>query len=188
MPSHPQHHRHRRPVRLPSTFDLSSRRWWVLAVAFRGCASRRLRVPLSRGVVNVPAVGPSRSRNSHISTALRNNFPHRNHMSTQTTTESPTGQHTASRTTTQPTNTPTTQLERSAANRLRTTMAAVSSSPWLSLRATRSRGYASGRPVGACRQIVRGCISGRKVAVVGGCGRWCGRNEAGVKTQRGAGP
>ena len=135
-----------------------------------------------------------------------------------TTTESTTGQHTASRTTTQTTP--------NAANRLRTTMAAVrlsftwlgvrktlapdqrttaarlfhtdrellsarmtptgpglrssravgwprswtsrsfrlrrTSCPWLSLRATRSKGYASGLPVGACRRIGRGCIRGRK--------------------------
>jgi len=47
-------------------------------------------------------------------------------MSTATTTTShDTGQHITSRSTTQPTNIPTTQLERSAAQRLRTTMAAV---------------------------------------------------------------
>lgn len=58
-------------------------------------------------------------------------------MSTATTTEPTTGQHTASRTTTQPTNTPTTQLERSAANRLRATMAAVKISfTWLGVRKT----------------------------------------------------
>ena len=47
-------------------------------------------------------------------------------MPTATTTEPTTGQHTTSRSTTQPTNTntPTTQLERSAAQRLRTTTAA----------------------------------------------------------------
>ena len=44
-------------------------------------------------------------------------------MSTATTTSHDTGQHTTSRATTQPTNTPTTQLERSAANRLRIMMA-----------------------------------------------------------------
>ena len=58
-------------------------------------------------------------------------------MSTATTTEPTTGQHTNSRTTTQPTNTPTAQLERSAANRLRTTMAAVKLSfTWLGVRKT----------------------------------------------------
>ena len=36
------------------------------------------------------------------------------------------------------------------------------SCPWLSRRATRSRGYDSGPPVGACRLIGRGCIRGRK--------------------------
>jgi hypothetical protein len=30
-----QHHRQRRPARLPSAVDCSSRRWWVLAVAVR---------------------------------------------------------------------------------------------------------------------------------------------------------
>jgi hypothetical protein len=83
-------------------------------------------------------------------------------MSTATTTSHDTGQHAASRTTTQPTNTPTTQLERSAANRLRTTMAAVSSHLWLSLLATRSRVCDSGLPVGASRRIGRACIRGRK--------------------------
>jgi hypothetical protein len=60
-------------------------------------------------------------------------------MATVTTTSHDTGQRTASRTTTQPTNTnsPTTQLERSAANRLRTTMAAVKLSfTWLGVRET----------------------------------------------------
>ena len=46
-------------------------------------------------------------------------------MSTATTTSHDTGQHTTSRATTQPSNTPTTHLERSAAQRLCTTMAAV---------------------------------------------------------------
>ena len=54
-----------------------------------------------------------------------------------TTTSHDTGQHTASRSTTQPTNTPTTQLERSAAQRLRTTMAAVKLAfTWLGVRKT----------------------------------------------------
>ena len=58
-------------------------------------------------------------------------------MSTATTTSTATGQHAASRTTTQPTNTPTTQLERSAAQRLRTTMAAVRIAfTWLGVRKT----------------------------------------------------
>jgi hypothetical protein len=48
-------------------------------------------------------------------------------MSTATTTSLNTGQPITSRTKTQPTITPTTQLERSAAQRLRTTMAAVRS-------------------------------------------------------------
>ena len=54
-----------------------------------------------------------------------------------TTTSHDTGQHTTSRSTTQPANTPTNQLERSAANRLRTTMAAVKLSfTWLGVRKT----------------------------------------------------
>ena len=58
-------------------------------------------------------------------------------MSTATTTSHDNAQHTTSRTTTQPTNTPTTQLERSAAQRLRTTMAAVKLSfTWLGVRKT----------------------------------------------------
>ena len=59
-------------------------------------------------------------------------------MSTATTTTShDTGQTTMSRTTTQPINNPTSQLERSAANRLRTTMAAVKLAfTWLGVRKT----------------------------------------------------
>jgi hypothetical protein len=60
-------------------------------------------------------------------------------MSTATTTSTDTGQHTASRSTTQPlnTNNPTLQSERSAAQRLRTTMAAVKLSfTWLGVRKT----------------------------------------------------
>ena len=59
-------------------------------------------------------------------------------MSTATTTTShDTGQTTMSRTTTQPINNPTSQLERSAAHRLRTTMAAVKLSfTWLGVRKT----------------------------------------------------
>ena len=58
-------------------------------------------------------------------------------MSTATTTSSDSGQRAASRSTTPPTNNPTTQLERSAANRLRTTMAAVKLSfTWLGVRKT----------------------------------------------------
>ena len=58
-------------------------------------------------------------------------------MPTATTTEPTTGQHTTSRTTPQTSNTPTTQLERSAAQRLRTTMAAVRLAfTWLGVRKT----------------------------------------------------
>jgi hypothetical protein len=82
-------------------------------------------------------------------------------MSTATTTSTDTGQTSSRRNSTQPTNTPTSQLECFAAQGLRTTMAAVWSSPKLSLRAKRSRGYASGLPVGACRRTGRACIRGR---------------------------
>jgi hypothetical protein len=58
-------------------------------------------------------------------------------MSTATTTESPTGQSTSRRTSTPTANDPTTQLERNAANRLRTTMAAVRLAfTWLGVRKT----------------------------------------------------
>ena len=58
-------------------------------------------------------------------------------MSTATTTSHDTGQHTTSRTTTQPNNTPVTQQERNAAQRLRTTMAAVKLAfTWLGVRKT----------------------------------------------------
>jgi hypothetical protein len=62
------------------------------------------------------------------------------------------------------------------------------SCPWLSLQATRSRGYDSGLLVGACRRIGRVCIRGRMPVVVGGCGEWFGQVKTAVKTQRGAGP
>jgi hypothetical protein len=58
-------------------------------------------------------------------------------MSTATTTEPTTSPHTTSRATTQPTNAPLSQSERSAANRLRTTMAAVRLAfTWLGVRKT----------------------------------------------------
>jgi len=62
-----------------------------------------------------------------------------------------------------------------AAPSLCTTMAAISSYPWPSLRATRSRACGSGPRVGACRRIGRGCIRGRKVGVAVGCGEACGQ-------------
>ena len=67
----------------------------------------------------------------------------------------------------EPAHNPTHQLPHNpdipnAVQRLCTTMAAVSSSPWLSLRATRSRACGSGLPVGACRRTGRGCIRERK--------------------------
>jgi hypothetical protein len=58
-------------------------------------------------------------------------------MSTATTTSTDTGQTSSRRSTTQSTNNPTLQSERSAANRLRTTMAAVRLSfTWLGVRKT----------------------------------------------------
>ena len=58
-------------------------------------------------------------------------------MSTATTTSHDTGQHTTSRTTTQPTTNPATQTSPNAAQRLRTTMAAVKLSfTWLGVRKT----------------------------------------------------
>jgi hypothetical protein len=58
-------------------------------------------------------------------------------MSTATTTEPTTGQHTKNRATTQPTNNPTTQTSPNAAQRLRTTMAAVKLAfTWLGARKT----------------------------------------------------
>ena len=58
-------------------------------------------------------------------------------MSTATNTSHDTGQHATSWATTQPSNTPTTQLERNAAQRLRTTMAAVRLAfTWLGVRKT----------------------------------------------------
>jgi len=58
-------------------------------------------------------------------------------MSTATITSTDTGQKSPRQTTTQPTNTPTTRLERSVANRLRTTLAAVKLAfTWLGVRKT----------------------------------------------------
>ena len=58
-------------------------------------------------------------------------------MSTATTTSHDTGQHTTSRSTTQPTTNPATQTTPNAAQRLRTTMAAVRLSfTWLGVRKT----------------------------------------------------
>ena len=104
----------------------------------------------------------------------RRPFPQSNHtdtpyfMSTATTTSHDTGQHTTSRSTTQPANNPTTQLERSAAQRLRTTMAAVRLAfTWLgvrktlalSSRAAHQLGIGSGRATG--RAILE-CVPSRR--------------------------
>jgi hypothetical protein len=65
------------------------------------------------------------------------------------------------------------------------------SSPWLSLRATRSKGCGSGPRVGACRRIGQACIRGRKGRVADGavgCGEWCERIEAGRGNTKGSRP
>ena len=87
---------------------------------FPGRATTGLPAVLAAGL----SIQPSRS--SHVT------------MSTATTTTShDTGQHTTSRSAAQPSNTPTSQLERSAAQRLRTTMAAVRLAyTWLGVRKT----------------------------------------------------
>jgi len=82
-------------------------------------------------------------------------------MSTATTTEPTTGPHTTSRPTTQPTNTPLSRSEHYAANRFRTTTPSTASCSSLPLRATRSKGYASGPTVGVCQRTTRGCVRGR---------------------------
>ena len=87
---------------------------------FQASAATSLSAVLAAG----PSIQPSRRFRAPMSTAT-------------TTTSHNTGQHTASRTKTQPANPPTTQLERSAANRLRTTMAAVRLAfTWLGVRKT----------------------------------------------------
>jgi hypothetical protein len=62
------------------------------------------------------------------------------------------------------------------------------SCPWLALRATRSRGYASGPREGACRRIGRACIHGRRAEMVGGCGEWCGLIKAAHENTEGSRP
>lgn len=79
-------------------------------------------------------------------------------MPTTTTTEPTTGQTSSRRTTTQPTNTPTNQLERSAANRLRTTMSAVRLAfTWLGVRKTLApeQRTTAARAFHADRELVR---------------------------------
>ena len=51
-------------------------------------------------------------------------------------------------------------LRTHAPTSLQNVMAAFSSYPWLALRATRWKGYASGPRVGACRRIGEACIRG----------------------------
>jgi hypothetical protein len=87
-------------------------------------------------------------------------------MSTATTTSTDTSQHTPTRGQQRESQQPVTQQERSATDRLRTTMAVVKLAfTWLSLRATGSKDYASGPREGACRRIGLVCIRGRRVAV-----------------------
>jgi hypothetical protein len=66
-------------------------------------------------------------------------------MSTATTTSHDTGQHTTSRSTSQPNNSPVTQTTPNAAQRLRTTMAAV--------RLAFTRPQTSRLPCRGCRQV-----------------------------------
>ena len=61
------------------------------------------------------------------------------------------------------------------------------SCPWLSLRATSSKGYASGPREDVCRRIGRGCIRGWK-QVERECGGCCGRIEAGHENTEGSRP
>jgi len=75
-------------------------------------------------------------------------------MSTATTTEPTTGQNQSRRAGTNPTNTPASQLERSAANRLRTTMAAQNVVPVAVIAGNKIEGlrqWASGRCLSADR-------------------------------------
>ncbi len=104
---------------------------------------------------------------------------HERPTSTTTTTEPSTGQQVSPRGRQCEAQQPVKQQERNAAQRLRTTTAAALSFPWLPLRATKSRGYGSGPPVGACRRIGWGCIRGRRVAAADGCGEWCVQIESG---------
>ena len=88
-------------------------------------------------------------------------------MSTATTTSHDTGQHTASRSTTKPTNTPTTQLERSAAQSLCTTMAAQNVVPVAVTAGDKIEGlrqWASGR----CLSAGRAGVYSRTEGVSGG--------------------
>jgi hypothetical protein len=84
-------------------------------------------------------------------------------MTTASTTSHDTGQHTTSRTTTQPTTNPATQLERSAAQRLRTTMAAVRLAfTWLGVRkalapeqrTTAARAFHAGRELRSASKLI----------------------------------
>ena len=108
---------------LPSSVDRARHK---LRAAIRGASPSRLKSALGRANRQSRPQPPLTNQN-------RNQF-----ISTATTTAShDTGQHTASRSTTSPTNNPTTQLEQSAAQRLRTTMAAVRLAyTWLGVRKT----------------------------------------------------
>jgi hypothetical protein len=84
-------------------------------------------------------------------------------MSTATTTEPTTGQNQSRRAATNPTNTPASQLERSAANRLRTTMAAQNVVPVAVTAGDKIEGlrqWASGRCLSADRAGVYSRLEG----------------------------
>jgi hypothetical protein len=110
-------------------------------------------------------------------------------MSNATTTSTDTGQHTPTRGRQREAQQPVTQQERSAAQRLRTTMAAQNVVPVAVTAGDKIEGVT---PVGLRSVPVGGSgggfIRGRKSAVAVECGEWRGRDESGVKTPRGAGP
>jgi hypothetical protein len=101
-------------------------------------------------------------------------------MSTFTTTSHDTGEHTTIRTTTQPTNNPVTQTTPNAAQRLRTTMAAVRLAfTWLGVRKTLApeQRTSAARVFHADRELL-----------AGGCGGWCRRIESGHENTEGSRP
>ena len=124
------------------------------------------------------------SRSQPVSqTKNRNHF-----MSTATTTSTDTGQNQSPRSTTQPTNNPTNQLGRSAANRLRTTMAAQNVVPVAVTAGDKIEGlrqWASGRCLSADRA---GVYSRTEGSGSGRVRRWCEQIEAGRENTEGSRP
>ena len=101
-------------------------------------------------------------------------------MSTFTTTSHDTGQHTTSRSTTQPTNNPVTQTNPNAAQRLRTTMAAVRLAfTWLGVRKT----LAPEQRTTAARAF----HADRELLAVA-CGGWCKRIKTAPEITKGGRP